>query len=353
MPLADVGEQHPLPVADIAEDEIAKLVQGATVSAAQRAVSSTTPLAERTNTFQEVDLGLTEEQARSEAQRCLQCGGCAECGLCIDVCDPKCIDLDMAERAEDLEVGAIVLATGFEPFDPSVLTPYGYGEYKNVITSLEFERLISASGPTQGRLLRPSDGKPAKQLAFIQCVGSRDLRHHQYCSSVCCMFATQEAIVANTRDPEVCSTIFYRDMRAAGKGFQDPLTALNDDQSVSYIRARVAEISLVGDDRLLLSYDDIESAGAGARTVDMVVLVVGLAPRRGAQELASVLGIELDEHSFVRTHPFSPTDTTREGVFACGFCRGPADISEAVAQASAAAARAAEVVVTTYAEMRG
>ena len=239
-----------------------------------------------------------------------------------------------------------MLATGFDPFDPSVITSYGYGLYPNVITSLEFERLISALGPTRGQLVRPSDGRPVKRIAFIQCVGSRDVRYNAYCSSVCCRSATQEATVAYEHDPEVRSTIYYMDLRATGKAFEQCLDRAKNECGVRYVRARVSEISQDGDLCPILRYEDTQTGGLGQQQpVDLVVLVTGLEARRAAGAMSELLGLELADGSFIETDPFLPTDTTREGVFACGFCRGPADITESVAQGSAAAARAAELAV--------
>jgi heterodisulfide reductase subunit A-like polyferredoxin len=252
-----------------------------------------------------------------------------------------------------------VVATGFDPFDPAVVKPYGYGKYRNVITSMEYERLISASGPTGGHLWRQSDREPVKKLAFLQCVGSRNLNHNRFCSSVCCMYATKEAILANEHDRDVESTIFYTDLRAAGKGFQEYVARAKREYKVNYVRGRVAEITQDEQERPVVWYEDTESSnGSGApynrkksETVDLVVLAISLVPRRGAQKLADLLGIELDEYNFVKTDPFDMADTTRPGVFACGYCRGPADIPESVAQASGAAARAAQVVAQTRADL--
>ena len=346
-------QQSPARIVHLTKEEAQEIAACDTVNGGPRIVPRPRAVAERIHTFDEVTPGLTEEQARAEAQRCLACGLCANCGLCAAVCPEECVDLQMPDRVLDLQVGAIIVATGFSPLDPSVLTPYGYGRIPNVITSLEYERLMNASGPTGGRLLRPSDGIPAKELAFIQCVGSRDMRHNRFCSAVCCMFGTQEAIVAHRHDPEVRSTIFYRDLRMASKGFEESAREAIQKHNVRYVRARVAEITLVAHERPILWYDDISSGGAGALAVDLVVLVMGLVPRQGVREMAELLGIEVDENGFVKTDPFLPTDTTRAGVFACGFCRGPADITESVAQGSAAAARAAEIVMAPQPVMRG
>ena len=345
VPLLTPRELQPLPVAHLTDEEMSELIQAEDVNAGPREVMRTAPAQDRIRDFREVEFGLTEEQARAEASRCLECGLCSECGLCVDKCPVDCIDHQMTEETLDLHVGSVVLATGFDPFDPSVIRQYGYGTHKNVITSLEYERLISASGPTGGRLQRLSDGKEAKRLAFIQCVGSRDIRHNRFCSSICCMFATQEAIVAGERVPGVRSTIFYADLRAAGKGFEKCLATAKSDYGVNYVRARVGEITQDADESPVIWYEDIPTGEKKSEAVDLAVLVIGLSPRRGMEELADLVGVELDEGGFIKTEPFSPTDTTRPGVFACGFSRGPADVSQSVAQAGAAAARAAEFVM--------
>jgi len=345
VPLLTPRELQPLPVAHPTDGEIAELIERGEVNMGPRVIMPTAPIQQRIRDFREVELGLTEEQARAEALRCLHCGICSECWRCVEVCGPKCIDHQMAEETLDMHVGAIVVATGFDPFDPSVVRQYGYGKYRNVITSLEYERLISASGPTGGHLGRLSDREPAKRLGFIQCVGSRDVKHNRFCSSVCCMHATKEAILANEHDRELHSTIFYTDLRAAGKGFQEYVARAEREYNVTYIRGRVAEITQDGDECPVICYEDTPSGQAGSEKVDLAVLAISLVPRHGAKELGALLGLELDEYDFIKTDPFSPTDTTRPGVFACGYCRGPADIPESVAQASGAAARAAEVVM--------
>jgi len=344
-PLLTPRELQPLPVAHPTDREIAELIKSGEVNMRPREMMPTAPVQERIRDFREVELGLTEEQAHAEALRCLRCGICSECWRCMEVCGPKCIDHQMAEQTLSLQVGAIVVATGFDPFDPSVVRQYGYGKYRNVITSLEYERMISASGPTGGHLRRLSDKKPAKRLGFIQCVGSRDMKHNHFCSSVCCMHATKEAILANEHDREARSTIFYTDLRAAGKGFQEYVARAQREYNVTYVRSRVAEITQDENESPIIWYEDISSGQAGSETVDLAVLAISLMPRRGAKDLAALLGVELDEYNFIKTDPFSLTDTTRPGVFACGYCRGPADIPESVAQASGAAARAAEIVM--------
>ncbi|MFQ6052974.1 MAG: FAD-dependent oxidoreductase [Candidatus Bathyarchaeia archaeon] len=266
------------------------------------------------------------------------------CGLCERICPREAIDFEQEDADVELRVGAIVVATGFDPLDPSAIGQYGYKRHGNVITSLEYERLICASGPTGGRLRRPSDGEPAERIAFIQCVGSRDLRNSPYCSSVCCMHATKEAMIAYEHDPNVRSYIFYMDLRAAGKGFQRYVARAEREYNTSYIRGRVACITEDAEGNPTIVYEDVERSQPRKMTVDLAVLATGLVPRGDAEELAEILGVELDDHGFFKTDPLSPLDTTRAGVYVCGCCREPADIPECVSQASGAAARAAEAL---------
>ena len=266
------------------------------------------------------------------------------CRLCEKTCPRGAIDFDQKDKDVELHVGAVIVATGFDPFDPTAIGQYGYKRHRNVITSLEYERLICASGPTGGHLKRPSDGGPVEKIAFIQCVGSRDLKRNPYCSSVCCMHATKEAILASEHDPEVRSFIFYMDLRAAGKGFQKYVARAEREYNSSYIRGRVASITEDADENLIIIYEDVESSYPEKMTVDLAVLATSLVPRRGVKVLAEVLGVALDDYGFFKTEPLSPLETTNPGIFACGCCREPADIPECVSQASGAAARAAEVL---------
>ncbi len=266
------------------------------------------------------------------------------CKLCESVCPRDAIDFEQKDEDIELNVGAIIVATGFDPYDPSLITQYGYGRYRNVISSLEYERLICASGPTGGHLKRPSDEGPVKNIAFVQCVGSRDLYNNPYCSSVCCMHATKEAMLAHEHDPDVKSSIFYMDLRAAGKGFQKYATRAERDYNTSYIRGRVASIDEDSENNPVIIYAEAESSQPKKLAVDLAVLATSLVPRKGVDELAAILGIETDECGFIVTDPYSPLSTTRPGIFACGCCREPTDIPESVSQASGAAAMVAEVL---------
>jgi heterodisulfide reductase subunit A len=266
------------------------------------------------------------------------------CGRCIETCQKQCIDFDMQDEVVELPVAAIILAVGMGTFDPVALTEYGYTRYENVITGLEFERLICASGPSGGHLIRLTDRREPKNIGFIQCVGSRNLKYQRFCSSVCCMHATKEAILAREHIPDVKSYIFYTDLRASGKGFRAYIDRARREYDVEYIRSRVARIEEDGNGNLIFHYEDAATSRPQQMTVDLAVLATSLIPGPGVAVLARVLDLELDEYGFFRTNPFSPTDTTREGVYTCGGCRGPSDIPQAVAQASGAAARAAQYV---------
>ena len=266
------------------------------------------------------------------------------CRICERFCTREAIDFEQKDTDVMVNIGAIIIATGFDPYDPSGIPQYGYKRYRNVITSLEYERLICASGPTGGHLVRPSDNKSAEKIAFVQCVGSRDLKNNRYCSSVCCMHATKEAMLAYEHDPRVKSYIFYMDLRASGKGFQEYIARGEQDYNISYIRGRAAKITEDHDENPIVWYEETESSKTDKITVDLAVLATSLMPRSDAVELSAILGIELDRYNFLKTDPLSPLDTTRPGIFACGCCREPTDIPESVAQASGAAARAAETV---------
>jgi len=273
------------------------------------------------------------------------------CGRCIETCKKQCINFDMRDERIELPVGAVVLAVGMETFDPVALTEYGYTRYENVITGLEFERLICASGPSGGHLIRLTDRQEPKTIGFIQCVGSRNLKYQRFCSSVCCMHATKEAILAREHNPDVKSFIFYTDLRASGKGFREYINRAEREYGVEYVRSRVAKIEEDQDSSLIFHYEDARTSRPQEMKVDLAVLATSLIPGPGVANLAETLGLELDEYGFFRTNPFSPTDTTREGIYTCGGCRGPSDIPQAVAQASGAAARAAQYVTEAIGEL--
>ncbi len=350
---------------------------------------------------------------------CRQLNG-KKCGICKKTCQADAVNFDQKERVVKLQVGAIIVAIGYEVFDPSKIPEYQYREIPNVVTALEFERLLSASGPTAGHLDRPSDRavwgeiedleknlrksakalekyeqkysegssefyenfrkgeygddedrrnwaskyeahlaiaeplqslkkmadgfKVAKRLAFIQCVGSRDFRFYPFCSGFCCMHSIKEAIIAHEHEPETTSTIFGMDIRAVGKGFEEYKIRGGNQSGITYVRGRVAEINEGPHHNPVVWYEDTCERRVRSQEFDMVILATACAPARGIKELAGVLGIEINEFGFLKTHPSQPMDTTRPGIFTCGCAYGPMDIPESVAQASGAAARVAQIL---------
>lgn len=257
------------------------------------------------------------------------------CKICVPVCQTKAIDFDQQPEELSLQVGAVVMAPGFGRVPDSVLEKYSYGKHPDVVTSLEFERLLCASGPFEGELLRLSDRKHPKKLAFIQCVGSRDLGcDNGYCSSVCCMYAIKEAMVAKEHEPELEITIYYMDLRTQGKGF-DAARARAESMGIKFVRARVADV-MPWERQLKLTYATMDGSHF-FEAYDMVVLSVGLDSPADAEKLADIADLKLNDYKFCQTDTFTPLLTSREGVVVAGAFQGPKDIPESVTQASAAA----------------
>jgi len=300
----------------------------------------------RTN-FREVGIGFTEEEAVAEAKRCLACGICSECYQCVDACIAGAINHDDTFEEETIEVGAVIAAPGFEVFNARLRGEYGYGIYQNVVTSIQFERILSASGPYFGHVQRISDGREPHKIAFIQCVGSRDTScGNSWCSSVCCMYATKEAIIGKEHAKGLEPTIFFMDIRAHGKDFDRFVNRAKDEYGIRYIRSMPSTIKeLQQSKNLLLKYVQ-EDGSLIEEEFDMVVLSVGLCPPSEAAELAKALGIELEEHGFCKTALENPVETSRPGIFVCGAFGGPKDIPETVMEASGAAARASGILAS-------
>ena len=269
---------------------------------------------------------------------------CIGCGTCQEICKADAIEYDEKEKEIALDVGSVVLAPGFEEFDPSLKSEYGYGRYPNVISSIEFERILSASGPYGGMVLRPSDGEVPRRVAFIQCVGSRDAKlGNNYCSSACCMYAIKEAVIAMEHSPDLQCTIFFMDIRAYGKEFDDYYSRAEKEHGVKFVRSRVSTVEEVAGSQNLIVRHVVEEEPK-EEEFDLVVLSVGMTPPKHAEELAKTLGIKLNKYNFCSTQTFSPLDTTRPGIYVCGAFSSPKDIPESVAQASGAAARAASLI---------
>ncbi len=270
-----------------------------------------------------------------------------KCGICKKTCQAGAIDYEQKDRLVELDAAAIVVATGFDLADVSVLGQFGLGTCKDVVTSLQLERILSASGPTGGHLVRASDGKEPKKLAFVQCVGSRDEKMFKYCSSVCCMYATKESILAREHVPDVNSTIFFMDMRATGKGFQEFVQRAEKNYGVRYLRSRPAKVQPgSAGSGVLVTYETRGLAGEQVtEEFDMLVLCPALVPSSGSPKLAGLLGLELDEDAFMKASDLRhPVDSARKGILVCGFAGAPMDIPDSVAQASGVAARVAELI---------
>ncbi len=342
-----------------------------------------------------------------------------KCGICQKNCQAEAINFEQEDSYVNIEVGAIVVASGYKVFDPSRIPEYRYRDIPNVVTAMEFERLLSASGPTGGHLDRPSDRAieheiedlekklkkskkivdkyekdfeeksseiyskylngeiteeekskwaeryaeylntqerlnnfkkqagnftVAKKLAFIQCVGSRDFRFYPFCSGYCCMHSIKEAIIAHEHEPETTSTIFGMDIRAVGKGFEEYKIRGGNNSNITYRRARVAEINEGPNYNPVLTYEDTLEQKVKSEEFDLVILATACEPDPGINDLAEILGIEINDFGFFKTSASQPIDSTRPGIFVCGCSNSPMDIPESVAQASSAAARAVQVI---------
>jgi heterodisulfide reductase subunit A len=276
---------------------------------------------------------------------------CTRCGACVDACPTGAIDLDMADREEILDVGAVLLTPGFAPFDARVKGEYGYQIYDNVLSSLEFERMVSLAGSSVAHLKRPSDGEKPKRVAFVHCVGSRDNRstgsRHGlcgagHCSSACCMYTAKQVALAKQLDPALEATVFFMDLRAFGKDFEAYVEGVQALPGVTYRRAMPSMVHELQQSKdLLITYAG-EDGKLHEEEFDLVVLALGFAPPAGMQALARELGIELNDYGFALTDGYRPTQTAQPGVFVAGAFREPKDIPETVAEAAGAAA---EVVV--------
>ena len=266
------------------------------------------------------------------------------CGKCLDACEKKCIDYDMQDEIVEFNVGTVITATGMEVYDPTEYDEYGYRSFENVITSMEFERLICAGGPTGGHFMRPTDRQRPKSVAFIQCVGSRSLngRGNPYCSNICCMNTVKDTLLLRDHYPDIQCKVFYMDIRAFGKGFED-LYMRSKEAGVQYIRGLPGE---VGEDpeskNLLLTVENTLAGRIEQHEVDMVVLSVGVMPRKDSDLVQKLLTLSrTSDGFFLESHPkLKPVDAPTQGVFFAGCAESPKDVKDSVTQAGAAAARA-------------
>jgi heterodisulfide reductase subunit A-like polyferredoxin len=314
---------HPdLPVVKLTRDEIdARLARGE-IKRQPRVPLPELPVAQRIDNFVEVEGGYDDQSAQQEAARCLACGICSECMSCTFACGVKAIDHNMVAREDSVRVGAVVLAPGYQAYRAELSEEYGLGRYPNVVTSLQFERLLSASGPTAGHVVRPADGQRARRIAFLQCVGSRD-QTHDYCSAVCCMYATKEAIIAKEHQRDLDVHVFMMDLRAFSKGYEEYYRRARQKYGVQYTRCRIS--SLREDPithNLIVRYlperleiRDYATQGQSISNLqapisleefDLVVLSVGMEISPQVRELGRRLGVELDDYGFCHTPQFNP-----------------------------------------------
>jgi len=265
------------------------------------------------------------------------------CGKCLDACEKKCIDYDMEDEFIDVDIGAVITATGMDVYNPTELDEYGYTRYENVITSMEFERLISAGGPTEGHFIRPTDRKVPKRVGFIQCVGSRSQkRGNPYCSNICCMNTVKDTLLLHDHYPDLECKVFYMDIRAFGKGFED-LYMRSKEEGVKYIRGIPGEVEEDTETKnLILTTENTSNGKLEKHEVDLLVLSIGVIPREDNALIKQLLTLSTTSDGFfMESHPkLKPVDAPTKGVYFAGCAESPKDVKDSVTQASAAAARA-------------
>jgi heterodisulfide reductase subunit A len=335
---AGIPEPHEMPTVELNIDDIEYKFEHGEASRQRRIPISSIPIKERIHNFREVDLTLTEEEAIAEAERCLRCGVCSECLECLSACERGAINHDMKDSFLDLTVGTIILATGFKDFDPSRIPELGYGKLDNVLTSMEFERLVNASGPTSGKV-NLKNGQPPRSVAIVHCVGSRDEKYNQYCSRACCMYSLKLAqLVRDYVQAEVHE--IYRDMRTFGKDYEEFYNRTRQ-KDVHFYHGRVSSIQ-PQDGQLRVQWDEAFYNQPNHVLVDMVILSTGFEPQDDTAQVASLFGISRSPDGFfLEKHPkLAPVETSTEGIYLAGACQSPKDIPDSVAQAGGAAAAA-------------
>jgi len=328
-------------VARLEPDEIEQKISQGIVTEKPRQTTKSIPPIERENNFNEVDLAFSEVEALTEASRCLECGVCAECLECVSACEKGAVDQEMRDKVEDYTVGAIILATGFKDFDAKKAPEYG-ADLPDVITALEFERLINPSGPTKGQVLT-SKGKPPKRVAILHCVGSRNEKYHKYCSRACCMYSLKLAqLVHEYVDAEVFE--IYRDMRTFGKGYEEFYNRVSDE-GVNFYHGLVNNVSQQNGN-LLVQWDENFYDEPDSVEADMVILATGFEPQDDTAKVASIFGVSRSPDGFfLEKHPkLGPVETSTDGIFLAGACQSPKDIPDSVAQAGATAAAALSLI---------
>ena len=309
----------------------------------KRAKMSRILMEERKAGFTEVELGLSEEAAVADAKKCLNCMVCCECLECVKACKAEAVTLEThGEKDEtvEIDVGSIILAPGADMYDPGLHDTYNYTKHPNVVTAMEFERILSASGPYGGHLIRPSDHKEPQKIAWLQCVGSRDvhLGAHGYCSGVCCTYAIKEAMLAKEHSSNgLDAAVFYIDMRTFGKDFEQYYNRAKEESGVRFVKSKITNIDSNQDTGMqVIRYVD-EAGRRLEEEFDMVVLSVGLSASIKTAEQAKKWGIDLDHYNYAKTNSFDPVQTSRPGIYVCGIFQGPKDIPSSVIDSSAAA----------------
>jgi heterodisulfide reductase subunit A len=325
------------------------------LAAEARALPVHRDVKERVSSFEEVELGFEKNEAKREATRCLNCGVCSECMECVRVCEANAVDHTLKEEDVEVEVGSIILATGYDLFDPTPMKQFGYGRYPNVLTSLEFERLNNATGPTSGQIFMMNEQgeftRPPESVAIVHCVGSRDENYHEYCSRVCCMYALKYGHLLKDKvghDTKIYD--FYIDMRCFGKGYEEFYRRCQEE-GINFIRGKPAEITdqaATPDEagKLVVIGEDTLIGRRYRLPVDMVILCAAMQAREDAVEVGRVFGVSQGADGFfLEEHPkLGPLNTATDGVFLAGACQGPKDIPDAVSQASGAAAKSLQLV---------
>ena len=345
-----------LPVVKFTQREIDVRIEQGEVTHQGRVPLPELTVDQRIDNFTEVEGGYDDKSAQTEAARCLACGICSECMSCVFACGRDAINHDDIEKHLEINVGAVILAPGYQIYNAHLSQEYGLGRYPNVVTALQYERMLSASGPTSGHVQRPSDDGSPRRIAFLQCVGSRD-QSHDYCSSVCCMYAAKEAIMtiehahaearAGSDDARVECQVFFMDTRAYSKGYEEYYRRAQHKYGIEYTRCRFSDIKEDPETRNLrvrfaAPFDGQEQIQE--KEFDLVVLSVGMEISESVKQLGVRLGVELDSYGFCHTTLFDPLQTSRLGIYAAGPFREPKDIPETVIEASGAAANAARLL---------
>ena len=319
----------------------------------KRQMMPTLAVEKRTASFEEVELGFTEEMAIEEAKRCLACGGCSECLECIKICEANAIDHKQVPQRINVKVGGIIIATGSELFDASQIPELGFGKSKNIITNLQFERLTSASGPTSGKILCPGSNDMPKSIVFVQCVGSRDKRFHEYCCRIGCMATLKQAILAREKlGKDAKIYVCYIDMRAFGKGY-DEFYRKARDMDIDFVAGIPSEIHLDANGSLYFDVFDKGTNRLFQIRPDLVVLANGLVPNSDLGKISALFHVSRSPDGFLlEAHPkLRPLESVMSGIFLAGTCQGPKDIPDSVAQASGAAAKAIDLLASGEIEL--